>query len=355
VTDALLAAASTTIAAGSKSFALAARLFAPRERERAVLLYAWCRHCDDVIDGQALGQGQVDIAGTPAERLAELERRTRAALSESADATRSMTSHSGESRIPGHIRASTLAPGTPLAPGFRRDDEEGGVDDEAELPFAALARVASATHMPERYPLDLIEGFRIDVEQRPFASFDDTLAYCYHVAGCVGVMMAIAMGVSPDDRATLDRASDLGIAFQLNNIARDVVEDAMNGRRYIPDDWLASVGLAPNNFAFPANRRQLSRLVTRLVDAAESYETSAQFGTAALPLRAAWAVLAAGAIYGGMGRRVRDLGAPGLETRVTTSTTQKLVAVARALPQAFSRTRRWPQPGPSRAGLWSFP
>ncbi len=50
-----VAAAETTIAKGSKSFAAAARLFAPAMRADAVLLYAWCRHCDDVIDGQELG------------------------------------------------------------------------------------------------------------------------------------------------------------------------------------------------------------------------------------------------------------------------------------------------------------
>ena len=224
-----------------------------------------------------------------------------------------------------------------------------------DTPFAALARVAAATHMPERYPLDLIHGFRIDVEERPFVTFDDTLAYCYHVAGCVGVMMAIAMGVPADDRATLDRASDLGIAFQLNNIARDVLDDAANRRRYIPDEWLASVGLTPRDYAFPPNRRQLARLVTRLVNAAEDYEASAQFGTPALPWRAAWAVLAAEDIYGGIGRRVRNLGAAGLDSRVSTSTAAKLAAVARALPRALSRSRRWPAPGPSRDGLWSFP
>ena len=310
MTDALLDQARASIAAGSKSFALAARLFAPRERALATLLYAWCRHCDDVVDGQAGGQGSVDHGGTPAERLARLDADTRAALA-----------------------------GTP----------------PPEMPFQALARVVAATGLPPRFALDLIEGFRIDVEQRPFRTFEDTLTYCYHVAGCVGVMMAIVMGVDPADRATLDRASDLGIAFQLNNIARDVVEDAMNRRRYIPDDWLESVGLSPSSFAFPPNRRQLSRLVARLVGHAEDYEASAAWGTPALPTRAAWAILAAAKIYGDIGRKVADGGEAALEERVVTSRAQKLAAVAAALPQALSRTRRWRGPAPSRDGLWSFP
>ena len=309
MSDPVLEAARASIAAGSKSFALASKLFAPAERDLATLLYAWCRHCDDVVDGQEGGFGQVDRAGTPAERLAKLEADTRAALA-----------------------------GSP----------------PPEMPFEALARVVAATSMPERYPLDLIEGFRIDVEQRPFQTFDDTLTYCYHVAGCVGVMMAIVMGVSPDDRATLDRASDLGIAFQLNNIARDVVEDAMASRRYIPDDWLASVKLQPTSYSFPPNRRQLSRLVTRLVNAAEDYEASARYGAAALPTRAAWAVLAAAKIYGDIGRRVRDGGEATLEDRVVTSRAAKLSAVAIALPQALRRRSNLPVPAPSRDGLWTM-
>ena len=302
--------ARASIARGSKSFALASRLFDPVTRDRAMLLYAWCRHTDDVIDGQVLGQGRNDDTRPPAERLAEVERLTEMALAD-----------------------------TPTG-------------DPA---YDALARVVRETAMPPQYPRDLVHGFRIDMEERAFETFDDTLAYCYHVAGCVGVMMAIIMGVSPDDEATLDRACDLGMAFQLNNIARDVVEDAMNGRRYIPDDWLASVGLAPNSFAFPANRRQLARLAARLVFAAEDYEASARHGTSALSWRAAWAVLAAARIYGGIGRKVRDAGADGLATRTSTSKAEKLQAVSVALTETLGRGGRWPQPWPARDKLWTRP
>lgn len=302
--------ARAAIARGSKSFAMASQLFDPVTRDRAILLYAWCRRADDVIDGQVLGEGRNNDMRPPAERLAEVERLTEMALA-----------------------------GQPTG-------------DEA---YDALARVRRETGMPLQYPRHLVDGFRIDMEEQPFRTFDDTLTYCYHVAGCVGVMMAIVMGVSPDDQNTLDRACDLGMAFQLNNIARDVIEDAMNGRRYIPDDWLQSVGLTPNNFAFPANRRQLARLVSRLVFAAEDYEASARHGTPALSWRAAWAVLAAARIYGGIGRKVRDAGVDGLENRMSTSKAEKLQAVSVALTETLGRSRKWPLPGPERNGLWTRP
>jgi phytoene synthase len=331
LTDDLVAASRASIEKGSKSFALASRLFDPVLRDRATLLYAWCRYADDVIDGQDAGQGRIAYPGTPAERLAALESRTKEALS--------LGRHPGESRDPSP---------PDWVPAF------AGMTTEQAMPFAALARVAAETGLPDRYPLDLIEGFRSDVEERAFVTFDDTLSYCYHVAGCVGVMMAIVMGVSPDDRATLDRACDLGLAFQLNNIARDVVEDAANGRCYLPEEWLAAAGLTRATYAAPHNRPALATVVARLVDEAERYEVSSRFGTPALTRRAAWAVLAAADIYGGIGRRVRAEGVAALDRRVTTSRAEKLWAVARTLPLALSRARRWPAPGPSRAGLWTM-
>ena len=79
--------------------------------------------------------------------------------------------------------------------------------------------------MPSRLPRDLVAGFALDAEEWRPRTEDDLYRYCYHVAGAVGCMMAIVMGVAPDDAATLDRACDLGVAFQLANIARDIGED----------------------------------------------------------------------------------------------------------------------------------
>ena len=78
--DPLLAYARNSIAQGSKSFALASRLFVPATRDLATLLYAWCRYCDDVVDGQAGGQGSVASDATPEERLADLDVLTMRAL-----------------------------------------------------------------------------------------------------------------------------------------------------------------------------------------------------------------------------------------------------------------------------------
>ena len=306
--DAVLDAAHEAIAKGSKSFALASRLFDGATRDRATLLYAWCRHCDDVIDDQVLGEGHHDWGGTPQDRLALLRTRTGKALA-----------------------------GEPTG----------------EPAFDALARVARESDMPARYPHDLLEGFRMDVEWQPVATEQHLLRYCYHVAGCVGVMMAIVMGVAPHDQATLARASDLGLSFQLNNIARDVREDAARGRCYLPDSWLADAGLTAENHADPAHRDALHSVVTRLVDLAERYEASAAHGVPALRNRQAWAVLSAAQIYGDIGRKVRGLGPTALEGRAYTRRRDKLIAIALAAPEAiWKRNIRVATPS-ERTGLWT--
>jgi phytoene synthase len=311
MTDAVLAAAQEAIARGSKSFALASRLFDGTTRDRATLLYAWCRHCDDVIDGQYLGEGAHEWdrwGSTPAERLQRLQAFTTMALN-----------------------------GQPTG----------------EPAFEALARVAAETGLPERYAQDLIDGFAIDVNWKPVVTENDLLTYCYHVAGCVGVMMAVVMGVPPSDHATLIRACDLGLSFQLNNIARDVAEDAERGRCYLPADWLAEEGLTAQNHALPENRAALHRVVSRLVDLAERYEASAAHGVPSLRNRQAWAVLSAAQIYGDIGRKVRGAGPVALETRARTRRRDKLIAVALAAPEAiWKRNIRVSTPS-DRTGLWT--
>ena len=305
---AIVAAARASIARGSKSFAAASRLFGPRTREQAWLLYAWCRRCDDIADGQDGGHVMTRVADAPA-RVAEMAAMTEAAL----------------------VGETTGDPA-----------------------FDALALVAAEVKLPPRWPRDMIAGFALDAADWRPRSTEDLYLYCYHVAGVVGCMMAVVMGVAPDDDATLDRACDLGIAFQLSNIARDVAEDAAAGRCYLPLDWLAEVGIAPGEQMAPRHREGLALLVRRLTDGAARYEASARAGTPALPLRAAWAVLAAAGIYGAIGRAVAARGEHAWDRRVTTSGAAKLGHVARAGWRAIGRARFYP-PAPRDPTLWTRP
>ena len=187
---ALVAASGAIISRGSKSFRSASRLFDPTTRERSWLLYAWCRACDDLTDGQTLGHD----ASAPADPV------------------------SGQARIEALTKAALAGKPT------------------GETAFDALGLVAAEVSIPARTIDDHLKGFALDAKGWAPANEQELLTYCYYVAGAVGSMMAAVMGVDPADRDTLDRASDLGIAFQLANIARDIVPDAAQGRIYLPRD-----------------------------------------------------------------------------------------------------------------------
>ena len=305
--DAIVATARASIARGSKSFAAASLLFDPKTRKRAWLLYAWCRACDDIADGQDHGHGMTRVADAPA-RLARLSAATEAALA-------------------GEV-----------------------VGDPA---FDALRIVAAETRLPPAFARDLVAGFALDAEEWRPRSEDDLYRYCYHVAGVVGCMMAVIMGVSPDDEATLDRACDLGMAFQLANIARDLSEDDAVGRCYLPIEWLVEMDMPPGEHMKPPYRERLAVLARRLTTRAAAFERSARVGAAALPFRSAWAVLAAAHIYGAIARQVAARGVRAWDRRVTTSPAAKTGFIARALGEAMARgSGATPPRDPS---LWTRP
>ncbi len=296
----LVAEAQRTIAAGSKSFRFASQIFDLKTREDSWLLYAWCRACDDITDGQTLGHDAVNV-DNPQERIAFIHAHTEAALA----------------RKPTGL-----------------------------TPFDSLAMVAADRRIPAHLPRDHLAGFARDAAGWTPVSEDDLLSYCYHVAGAVGVMMAHVMGVDPADRDTLDRASDLGIAFQLANIARDLVEDAKVGRNYVPSDWTGG-GLDPRD---PAHRWHLVEVAKRLADLAHRFRTSSKVGAARLPFRSRWAVLSAAAIYGEVVTRAVKLGPRAWDKRISIPRTAKFMLVVGAGAEALL-----PPPKVNREGLWTRP
>ncbi len=111
-------------------------------------------------------------------------------------------------------------------------------------PFAAdraMADPMRRSAIPPALPEALLEGLAWDAEGRCYETLDDLFDYAARVAGTVGVMMTLIMGVRSPRRWR--RACDLGVAMQLTNIARDVGEDARLGRIYLPRQWLREAGV----------------------------------------------------------------------------------------------------------------
>lgn len=286
----IVSGAALSIKRGSQSFRAASKLFDRTTRERAWLLYCWCRHCDDVCDGQSYGFG-------PARR-------------------------GNVSVLRGKTRQAIL--GNP----------------PAELPYQALSQLLSECPIPQCFLDDHLAGFALDEIGWEPSSPNDLIEYCYHVAGAVGCMMAILMGVSPEDDETLERAADLGIAFQLSNIARDIRDDQAIDRCYLPHQWLDEYGIAKADLFRPQNRTAVTEMASRLVDTAIFYEESARRGVPELPFRSRLAVLAALRIYGAIGRKVRAMGPAAWDRRVGISKSRKLAFLVPTFLEATSLSLR---------------
>jgi phytoene synthase len=246
----LPAYAKKTMKKGSKSFSFAA-LFLPKDfRQGARYLYTWCRYCDDVVD-----------------------------------------SSSGETA--GEAKAAQLAAWTKL----REQTEAALAPDAPELDpiFLAFRQVMKQYSIPEVYAFDLLEGMRMDLEHRPYQTIEELETYCYHVASTVGLMMCSIMGVS-DPRA-LPFAASLGTAMQLTNIARDVKEDYLRGRVYLPQEWLSQpADLLNDPLVFSAIEKLLERAELRYAQGLE--------GVSYLSWQNAVAIRLAGSLYREIGREV---------------------------------------------------
>jgi phytoene synthase len=259
---------------GSKSFHAAALLLPRRVRDSATALYAFCRIGDDAVDH----------AADPREGLALMRARLDAAYA-----------------------------GAPQ-------------DHPADRAFAAVVR---AQRIPRELPEALLDGFAWDAEGRRYADLDALHGYAARVAGTVGAMMTLLMGVR--SHAALARATDLGAAMQLTNIARDVGEDARNGRLYLPLDWLAEAGLEPAAFlARPAFSPTVGIVVARLLAEAQRLYLRAEPGIAMLPRDCRPAIRAAHRIYAEIGAEVARNGFDSVSQRAVVSSTRKLALVARA-------------------------
>lgn len=293
---ALVDHARLTIKHGSQSFSAAARLFDRETRERAWLLYAWCRRCDDIADNQELG-GELGDQSDLDERLA-------------------------------HIRNLTA--------------QAFAGEPTGDPAFDALGVVARECGLTPAMAEDVIAGFALDAEEWQPRTEADMMQYCFHVAGAVGVMMAVVMGVDPNDQDTLDRANDLGLAFQLSNIARDIVEDDAAGRCYLPQMWLVEQDIEPGQHTKPHHREELAEMAARLVALVEKHEAAARVGAERLPFRSRWAVLSAARIYGAIGRKVRARGIEAWNSRTYVPRWEKALYGVRAFLSAAINREKHP-------------
>jgi 15-cis-phytoene synthase len=266
------------IKGGSKSFYAASLLLPRRLRDDAYALYAFCRMSDDLVD----------MDGGGARTIARLRERLARAYS-----------------------------GAPLAAPVDR----------------AFADVVVRHALPRALPEALIDGLEADVNGVVCETLSDVYVYGARVAGSVGAMMAVLMGAR--SAALLARACDLGVAMQLTNIARDVGEDARNGRLYLPRTWLAAEGVDAAAWpARPVFSPAIGRVVARLLREADGLYAQADAGIAGLPASCRPAIFAARHIYRAIGDDIAARGFDSVSARARVPSARKAVLAARAVGDA---------------------
>ncbi len=132
-----------------------------------------------------------------------------------------------------------------------------------------LIPVLEQFDLPEEYFLEIIDGMEMDLQQQRYESFKSLSLYCYRVAGVVGLMAAEIFGYK--DRRTLKYARDLGMAFQLTNILRDVHEDAQLGRIYLPGEDMQRFSVSEDDILNGRTSKNFQQLMQFECDRAKQY------------------------------------------------------------------------------------
>lgn len=203
-------------AASGSSFYYSFMFLPKQKREAITALYAFCREVDDIVDEcTELKVAQVKLAWWKDE-----------------------------------IR--NLYQGNPIHPVTK-----------------ALQPFVRAYHLSEEHFIEIIDGMEMDLNFNRYQDFKQLQLYCYRVASVVGILSAQIFGF--ENRKTLKFAHDLGLAFQLTNIIRDVGEDARRNRIYIPLDDLARFGVSQDDILRSRESDAVRTLLEYEIERAETY------------------------------------------------------------------------------------
>lgn len=133
----------------------------------------------------------------------------------------------------------------------------------------ALLPAIHTYKMDEEHFLEIIDGMEMDLDQNRYTDFKQLQLYCYRVASVVGLLSVQIFGYA--NRNTLKYAHDLGMAFQLTNIVRDIGEDARRGRIYIPLDEIKKAGLSETDILHGHHSAKMQELIDFQIERAECF------------------------------------------------------------------------------------
>ena len=174
---------------------------------------------------------------------------------------------------------------------------------ESEHPvIRTFILVAKRYGIPIEYPLDLLKGVTMDIQQARYITFDELTFFCYRVASVVGLMMTHVLGYK--DERVFEYAKQLGIAMQLTNILRDIKEDKEMGRIYLPKADLSVFGVSEQDILNEKMTPQLRALMKFQIKRADRYYSEAIPGISLLKTESQYAIYSAAKIYRGILRQI---------------------------------------------------
>ncbi|MEC5386925.1 presqualene diphosphate synthase HpnD [Uliginosibacterium sp. H3] len=250
-------------------------LFLPPERQRAIMaLYAFCREVDDVVDETH----DIQLAQT---KLDWWRKET-----------------------------AEIHGGKPTHPVTQ-----------------ALAEVVKTFDLPRDKLLEIIDGMQMDLQQTRYLDFKALELYCYRVASVVGLLAVEIFGYT--DPQTLKYAHDLGIAFQLTNIIRDVGEDARRGRIYLPINELQQFNVTAKQITDASYSDNFRALMEFQIERAERYYDQALGLLPTADRKSQRAGLIMSAIYRTTLKEIKAEGCKVLTQRTSLTPLRKLWIAAR--------------------------
>jgi len=261
----------------SSNFYYAFMLLSAERRRALYSVYAFCRFVDDIADDAAGGEA----GGQPATLLAR----------------------------------------------WREELERVFNGSPTHAISRALAHNVRRFAIPRRYFEEIIDGVEMDLGRTRYATFEELRLYCYRVASAVGLVCIEIFGYR--NPRTREYAENLGIAFQLTNIIRDLSEDAARGRIYLPLEDLSRFDVSEDEILRGADTLELRHLLEHEVERARSFYAQAENALAAEDRAAMVCAEAMRSIYRALLERIASKGCGVVGRRHRISTPRKLYLVGR--------------------------
>ncbi|CAN4114123.1 unnamed protein product [Withania somnifera] len=273
----------------AKTFYLGTKLMTPETQKAIWAIYVWCRRTDELVDGPNADHMNNSVLDRWEERLEDI---------------------------------------------FN--------NKPYDMLDAALTDTISKFPLDIKPFKDMIDGMRMDASKSHYANFQELYMYCYRVAGTVGLMSVPIMGIAPEcpvsAQTVYDAALHLGIGNQLTNILRDVGEDALRGRVYLPQDELAQFGIHDKDICARKVTDQWREFMKEQIRRARFYFNLAEEGASYLNKASRWPVWSSLILYRKILDAIEENDYDNLTKRAYVGRAKKLVT----LPVSYARALSLP-------------